>query len=94
MPLYQPATIMFRSAIHKFHKLAIKKTTKDGNEVQVNGLILDSEGAVFLAKFVLSLGNYYQNEMKMKRVHLSEFNIECFCNALNKALKDFAWENM
>ena len=71
MPLYQPATIMFRSAIVKFHKLSIKKTTKDGNEVQVNGLILDSEGAVFLARFVLSLGKYYEDEVMVKKQNQS-----------------------
>ena len=31
IPLFQPATIMFRSAIQSFHKLAIVKTNKDGN---------------------------------------------------------------
>ena len=43
---------------------------------------------------MLSLGNYYAVEVKAEGVNPGEFNMDIFNNALDKALKDFAWENM
>ena len=61
IPLFQPATIMFRSAIKSFSDLAIKVMV-GGKEVQRNSMVLDSDGALFLAKFALSLKDNYTKE--------------------------------
>ena len=67
---------MFRSAIKFLSPLSIVKreVDKDGKPIkngklsQKNGLILDTDGALFLAKFVLTIAKYYNEEKASKNM--------------------------
>ena len=73
--------------------MAIKKKNAKNEEIVRNGLILDTEGAIFLASFVLKIAEHYKKETQDAAtadvVDFKWWNI-----ALNRALSSIAWQNM
>lgn len=93
LPIYQPGTIMFESAAIEDSNIAIYQ-----NSVQQNGPVLSSSGAVFLARFLVTLVLKYehlasqtsQNSQKIRQ-HL---DTQVCKLALEKVLKDFSIEDV
>jgi hypothetical protein len=56
LPIYQPGTIMFESAVVENSNIAIYQ-----NSEQQNGPVLSSSGALFLAKFLVTLVYKYEH---------------------------------
>ena len=55
LPIYQPGTIMFESAVIEISNIAIYQ-----NDEQKNGSVLSSTGALFLAKFLVTFVQKYE----------------------------------
>ena len=57
-------------------------------------MILDNEGAIFLAQFILDLTANYTKEAEKEKEDPKKFVSKCWEKALTNSINAAAWDNM
>jgi len=93
LPIYQPGTVAYNSAMMKSTHLAIQQNTQSGEKEQKNGPVLDVQDCLFLATFMTDMVANYNHMASTQGYSTKNFIPHLYSDALLTTLSKLARED-
>lgn len=85
MPIFQPGTVMFVSAVKK----TSKKAKFDAEHCHMNGPILGPKDAIYLAKFASDLAHRYNEQCRKAGLDKAAFHRSVYLDSVESVIRQF-----